>query len=379
VRILHVATRHRRGGAERNLIHTALWEARQGHDVHLAIGRDSLPEDVPPGLAVHVIPSLVRAVSPLDDVKAYLGLRRLIRDVGFSVVHTHQSKAGILGRLAARGSEGAVVHTIHMASFGPAYGSANSAAFVRAERICAGWTDVIVSVGDELRRIYLSGSVGRLDQYATIRSPIDIAAFRALRGLTAGQRMNERTLLGLDASHRVAIIIASLEPRKRVDLVVRALAPILRTGELNLVIAGDGPERNRVTSLAAELGVADSIRVLGHVTDIRGLLSVADVLVHASTVEGVPQVTIQAFAAGVPVVATEMIGLREVAGAPVRIVAASGAGLGEAVREVLRNEPPPVPAEALDAWSPDGVDRSLADLHERLGVLMRSRAGKPAR
>ncbi len=369
MRILHVATRHRRGGAERNLLHTALWESHHGHEVHLAIGRDSLPAEIPPGITVHVIPSLVRAISPLNDVKAYLKLRRLIRDVVFDVVHTHQSKAGVVGRLAARGIARAVVHTIHMASFGPAFGATGSAVFVLSERLCARWTDVIVSVGDELRRLYLAAGVGRPDQYTIIRSPIEIATFTALRALSAEQRVSTRVNLGLDASRRLAVVIASLEPRKRVDLVLQELAPLLRSGEADLAIAGDGPERERLASLAAGLGVAHRVLILGHVADIPGLLSAVDVLVHAATVEGVPQVTIQALAAGVPVVATEMIGLREVEGAPITIVPSSGTGLAEAVAGALRRPPAPVPLEALDAWTSAEVDSAIAALH----VLLRGR------
>ncbi len=370
MRILHVATRHRRGGAERNLLHTALWESRHGHEVHLAIGRDSLPAEIPPGITVHVIPSLVRTISPLDDVRSYLALRRLVRDSRFDVVHTHQSKAGVVGRLAARGIARTVVHTIHMASFGPAFGAAGSAVFVLAERLCARWTDVIVSVGDELREMYLAAGVGRPNQYTIIRSPIEIATFTALRALSADQRVSARVSLGLDASRRLAVVIASLEPRKRVDVVLRELAPLLRSGEADLAIAGDGPERERLTSLASGLGVADRVRVLGHVTDIPGLLSAADVLVHAATVEGVPQVTIQALAAGIPVVATDMIGLHEVPGATITIVPSSGTGLAEAVAVALRRPPAPVPLDALDAWTSTAVDSAIEALH----VLLRGRS-----
>ena len=97
MRILHVVTRHRRGGAERNVLHTAMWEVRHGHDVHLAVGQDSILDEIPPGLSVHVIDRLVRSVSPSADLDAYRAIRLLVSTVGFDIVHTHQSKAGVLG------------------------------------------------------------------------------------------------------------------------------------------------------------------------------------------------------------------------------------------------------------------------------------------
>jgi glycosyltransferase involved in cell wall biosynthesis len=367
MRILHVATRHRRGGAERNLLHTAEWELRRGHEVHLAVGRDSLVADVPDGLHVHVLRHLVRQVSPVEDLRALRSLQSLIGSGIFDVVHTHQSKAGILGRLAARGQSRRVVHTIHMASFGPSYGRIGSQSFLQAERLCARVTDVIVSVGNELREMYLAAGVGRPDQYLVVRSPIDIERFAQVRRVTTEERASARASLGLP-SGRVIVTAAALEPRKRVDLVIEALAPNLRSGSVVLAIAGDGDQRAALEGQVESFGLSGSVRFLGHVEDMPGLLSITDLLVHAASVEGVPQVVIQALAAGVPVVASEMIGVREVPEATVIVVDASGKGLSNAVRTTLSSPPDPVPLTAFDEWLSDGVDRGLANLHARLMV-----------
>ena len=335
--------------------------------------------EIPAALTVHVVPSLVRDLSPVRDLLTLRALRGLISDRRFDIVHTHQSKAGILGRLAARGIAPVIVHTIHMAPFGPAYGTAASAVFVRAERMCARWTDVIVSVGEELRSGNIAAGIGRPAQYTVIRSPIDVAAFVALRARPAEARVTARQRLGIDGSGKLVVVVASLEPRKRVDLIFRELAPLVRGEEVRLAIAGDGPERDRLSAQAAALNIAGGVHFLGHVSDIPGLLSVADLLVHAATVEGVPQVTLQALAAGVPVVATEMIGLREVPGATIRIVPSSGDGLRGSVVAALAESPVPVAIDAFDAWTDAGVDRSLAALHERVDTLVdkRRRARRP--
>ena len=364
MRILHIATRHRRGGAERNLAHTTAWEVRQGHEVHLAVGRDSLVSEMPAGVTPHLVPELVRAISPVGDPAAYVALRRLIRRGRFDLVHTHQSKAGVIGRLAARGNAGRIVHTIHMASFGPAYNPVASASFLAAERLCARFTDRIVCVGGELRRMYLQAGVGRADQFLVIRSPIEVSPFAALRTATTEDRLAARVAFGLDPHVPVALVVASLEPRKRVDLVIRELAPRLSGQELALAVAGDGRQRESLVALVGELGLGQAVRFLGHLDEVVQLMGAADLLVHAATVEGVPQVVIQALAAGVPVVATDMMGLREIEGAPIRIVPRPGAGLGEMVGLVLGQRPDPLPIDALEPWTEAAVDAGVAALHD---------------
>lgn len=368
MRILHIATRHRRGGAERNLSFTVRWEIAQGHEVHLAVGPDSLPTEVPIGAVTHLVPDLVREISPLRDLTAFRQLRSLVADGAYDIVHTHQSKAGILGRLAARGRAPVLVHTIHMASFGPAYGRVASALFVIAERWCARFTTRIVAVGNELAAMYQGAGIGTPDRYSVIHSPIDLVAFEGVRSTTPGARRAVRAQFGLAPDFPVALVVASLEPRKRVGLVLETLAPAVRERRLQIAVAGDGPLREQLVARAESLGIITGVRLLGHVEDTAPLMRAADVLVHAATVEGVPQVVIQALAAGLPVAATEMIGLREVENAPVELAHASGDDLEQEVMRALTNPRPRVPMTSLAPWASESIERALADLHKQLAM-----------
>ena len=361
MRVLHVITRFTRGGAERNLAYTIGWERQQGFDVHLAVGRDHLPAELPSGAKVHVIQDLVRAVAPIRDVRALWALRRLVRQHRFDVVHTHESKAGVLGRLAARGASPVILHTIHMASFGPAYSAIASRAFQLAERLCARWTTRMISVGRELSATYLAAGIGRSEQYLLLRSPIDLSGLIQLRSTSPADRLAARTRLGLRTDGSVALVLAALEPRKRVDVVLDRLQHRLRAGEIQVLIGGEGPERPSLERLAQELGIARDVVFAGHVDDVVEAFRAADVLVHAATVEGVPQVVVQALAAGVPVAATDMVGLREVDGDPVEIGSSTGEDLDQVVQRALAREEKRVPLTSLDQWAPravsDGLDR----------------------
>jgi glycosyltransferase involved in cell wall biosynthesis len=148
------------------------------------------------------------------------------------------------------------------------------------------------------------------------------------------------------------------------DLVLRAVAPLVREQRLVLVVAGSGPESGALDALATELGA--DVRFLGHVDDPSELMCATDVLLHASTVEGVPQVVLQALAAGLPVVATSVIGLHEIPDAPIVATSEDPAHFRQAVIGVLDEPPAPLPARLLDGWSPSTVDRRLEELHARI-------------
>ena len=373
MKVTHVVTRLGRGGTDNNVLHFVDWQRRHGHEPRLVVGEDSDTASAPPWLPVEVLPELVRDPDPAADLQALRSLRRLLARDRPDVVHTHQSKAGILGRLGAVRRGAVIVHTVHMASFGPSYGR-SSAAFRVGERVCARATDVIVTVGEDLRRRYLQSGIGRPEQYLVVRSPVRLDAFLQVRGLDAAHRGKIRDALGLPAPTPVLLSVGFLEPRKRHDLLLRRLRPLLESGRATLVVAGDGDRRPALERLVKEIGVGEAVRFLGHVDHVEELFAVADVLVHTSAVEGVPQVVLQGLAAGVPVVATETEGLGEVPAAGVRVVDRSGGGLAAAVEETLVHPPAPVGPERLADWSDVAVERQIAVLHERIEAV-----GRPGR
>lgn len=368
-RIVHVATRHKLGGAERNLVSTVEFELDRGYEVHVVLGGDSDPASMPAQVEVHVLASLVRDVRPSEDWLAWRRLASLLDAVKADIVHTHLSKAGVVGRLAARGRAKAIVHTVHMASFGPGYSPIASTAFRAAERYCARFTTLFISVGEELRQFYLRHGIGDEARHSVVRSPIDIDACYAVRVRTSDDRRAARAALGL-CSVPTVLAIGTTERRKRHALIIERLASLLRDGDIQLVIAGEGPEREALEEQARMLGIASVVRLPGYVPDISDLLTAADLLVHASTVEGVPQVVIQALAAGLPVVATDAAGLREISGAAVDIVPRDGRRLAAAVTARLQVATAPVPIDLIAPWRPTSVLEQQTRFHLRLEQIL---------
>lgn len=302
-RVLHIATRYRRGGSEQRIrdIVAALDDCEHtvvvGDDSDLELARRDLEA------TVDHLANLVRAPRPGTDARAVVDLVRRIRRVRPDVVVTHQSKAGTVGRVAARLCGVPVVHSLSMANFGPGFSRSETVLFRVIERVLEPATDRYVVVGADLaRRFEVAGVRG--SKLTIVRSAATLP----------GPRPEEPpSLPGVPDGRPVVVAVGALEPRKHpLDLVpllerVRASVP-----DAFLAVAGEGPLR---ADLEAAVGAADllgDVAVLGYVKPVDPVLWRADVLVLLSDAEGLPQVLVQAAAAGTPFVTYEVDGAREV-------------------------------------------------------------------
>lgn len=341
------------------------WELELGLMVHLAVGPESDISRLPVHVAIHRQPHLVRRISPLNDARALIAMRRLIRATRAQVVHTHQAKAGIIGRSATASQNATTVHWVHGPSFGQGYSAASSALYREAERTANRLTDRWVFVGDELRRNYVDAGVCDPQKTAIVRSPIDVDTLIGLRTLGADDKCQLKTRFGLDPERPVLINIGAMESRKRHDLVIRSVARV-EEFKPQVLLVGQGPEQPALQSLSEALGLGSAIRFVGHVDDITNLLAISNVLVHASEREGASQVIIQALAAGLPVVATQTCGLHEVRGSSVLVAAANPASLSAAIEETLRHSPSAAPVSSFRPWQPAARRDALVNLYSGL-------------
>src|SRR4029078_10657327 len=124
------------------------------------------------------IPCLVRPIRPLTDAVALWRLYRLFRQERFEIVHTHSSKAGILGRIAARAARvPVVVHTLHSLVFHEYQSAVKNGVYIALKRLCAPMTDVLISVNDQTTAGALARHIGRPQQYRTIHTGMHLDAF----------------------------------------------------------------------------------------------------------------------------------------------------------------------------------------------------------
>lgn len=311
-RVLHVITMLELGGAQRNTLDTVALLDRTRFSVALACADEGiLLEEARsiPSCTVVPLRSLRREVRPQSDVRALGELRRAISAFQPDIVHTHSSKAGVLGRLAAR-LEGVphVVHSIHGFGFGVHQLAPVRAAFLAAERLAARWTEAFIAVSHRNAADGVALGLFEPEQVRVIRSGIDLAAFRNPPDGAALRRE-----LGIPERAPVVAQVSCFKPQKAPERFVRAAALILALcPEAHFLLVGDGVLRPRLERLRGELGLHGRLHMPGWRRDVPSVLAAANVATLTSRFEGLPRVAVEALAAGVPVVAMAVEGVAEV-------------------------------------------------------------------
>lgn len=346
MRIVHVITRLILGGAQENTLLTVEGlHHYYGDDVTLITGPAEGPEGdlfdraARLGLRVEVMPELVRAIRPATDAKAYRLLRRAIRRLEPEVVHTHSSKAGILGRAAAWDEKvPAVVHTVHGLPFGPSESRLRNRLYVALERWAATRCHAIVSVCDAMTAQALEAGVGNPGQYLTVYSGMDVDAFLH----PARPRAEVRRELGLQADEVAFGTVARLFERKGHDDIIAVAPGVLKANpKVRFVFIGDGILRDRLIADTERLGVRHAFKFIGLVPPgrIPELLGAMDAVVHPSLREGLARVLPQSLLVGRPVISYDVDGAREVVLPETGILLAPRdlSGLSEAVLRFARD------------------------------------------
>ena len=309
-RVTLVVTRLNVGGAARQirLLHAGL--AERGFEPFVVSGREGAREGrlAVDGPNAAVIPSLVREMRPLDDVRAFRSIERLLREQRPSVVHTHLAKAGTLGRVAARRSGSPVlVHTFHGHVLRGYFSPAVSRVYLEVERRLASRTDALVAVSQHVRDELLELGIGRPERWRVIPVGIELEAYADTGSMEAA-----RARFDLPATGPLIGVVGRLVPIKDLETFLRTAARIAASHpDAAFVVAGDGELRRALEARARSL-LGDRVWFLGWVQDLPALYAALDVVVLTSRNEGTPVSLIEAGAAGRPVVATRVGGVSEV-------------------------------------------------------------------
>jgi len=348
MRIMHISTRLILGGSQENTVLSCAGQADAGHVVSLVYGPIYGPEGSlleraqgHGGYETIETPDLVRQVAPWRDHRCSRALRQLIREWKPDVVHTHSSKAGVLGRLAAwKERVPCVIHTIHGLAFHPYQPRWKNTMYVVAERVAAKRCHRIACVADAMREQALAAGIGRREQYVTVYSGMEVERYLE----PSVTRAEARAALDLDEDDFVVGTISRLAELKGHDDLLDAVGPLMRDDErIKLVWVGDGWWRDRLLGRVRDMGLADRVRVTGLVPpeEISTHLRAMDVLAHPSYREGLPRAVVQSLLSAVPTIAYDVDGTREVCidGETGRLVPPQNvAGLAEAVRWLHEHE-----------------------------------------
>jgi glycosyltransferase involved in cell wall biosynthesis len=298
-RLFYLITLGVMGGAQTHVLHCAT-ALRDEFDIVVGVGSDGplVAQLRQQGLRVHLIPSLTREINVGRDVRAVADLVRLFRWMRPDLVSCHSSKAGIVGRAAARLVGVPALFTAHGWAFTEGMPENRRRFYARVERLAARWARRIICVSEYDRQLALRYRVGNASRLVTIHNgmPVLPAEYRARPGVGGPVRL---------------IMVARFSAQKDHFLLLRVLAGLEVDADYEVLFAGEGELERQAREEAGRLGLAARVRFLGARPDVPELLAGAQVFVLTSNWEGFPRSVLEAMRAGLPVVASDVGGTRE--------------------------------------------------------------------
>jgi len=308
-KIIHIITRFIDGGADENTLLTCNKFAEKGHRVWLIYGEESsenILSKLDPNVVSVCIPSLCREISLVKDIKSIISMALLLKDISPDVVHTHTSKAGIIGRLACLISRKIkVVHGVHILPFvNVSY--VKSKTYLYIERFCALWTDAFISVSVGMKDLCLNNNVGKPVQHYMVESGMDVESFQ--------DSVPAKDVRELSKNKSVAVsYVAALEPRKQhKELLACISRSKVDNKSVKYFFAGKGECLSELKELVKQYKLEDSVFLLGYRDDPNAVISASDICIYASLREGLPRAVVQSAIAKKPLVVTKLPGIESV-------------------------------------------------------------------
>jgi len=308
-KVAHIITRLDFGGAQANTLYTAASLDRDRFDAYIIAGPGGILEDrAEPGRLI-AAPRLVREINPFKDLAAFFELRALLRKLGPDVAHTHSSKAGILGRLAAAAAGiPVVIHTFHGFGFHPRQNFLKRSLFILLERFCARFSDALIFVSKANMETARTAGIGSPEKYRLIRSGVKLSGYPAKT-----DRAAKRAGLGLSADDLVVLSIGNAKPQKNPWHFLEAatrLAPL--HPKSRFVFAGGGEELEKLRAAARDRGLEKICLFPGWREDSAELLAASDIFALTSLWEGLPRSLVEAFKTGLPAVCYSTDGVTDI-------------------------------------------------------------------
>ena len=353
-RVLHIITRLDKGGSAETTLLTVSLLNREKYEVFLIHGftlesnmgpkeNEAVQHDLSmaryKGVRISVITSLVRRLSFTNDILEFISIYRLIKRIKPHIVHTHTSKAGVLGRLAAYlAGVPIIIHTPHGHVFHSYYGLILTNIFVFAEKISSFTTDMIVALTEKEKDEHMEKGIASTKKYTIIHSGVKLDYFANMR-IDIKARKKE---LEIPPGYNVVGTIGRLVPIKGYKYLISAAKKIVEEVDKTVfVIVGDGYLKLELEKYAEALGVRKNIIFTGWRADSSDILYLFDIFVLPSLNEGMGRVIIEAMALGKPVVASSVGGILDLikdSKNGILVPPRNSDALGNAILQLIRNK-----------------------------------------
>ena len=295
MKILQLITRGELGGGQKHVV-DLLAGMKDRYQMELGTGEEGYLTDTARalGIPVHFLPDLVQPISPLQDMRGLASIARLIRRIQPDLVHTHTSKAGALGRMAARLRGVPCLFTAHTWCFAEGTSWKWKLIGTPLERWTARWSGAIINVSEANRQLALRQRIAAANKLITIHNGVPDCPHRASPG---------------EGSIPNIVMVARFAPQKAHADLIHAIRDI--DLPLRVQFIGDGSARAAHEALATQLGVRDRIDFLGVRTDVMEILGQAHIFALPTNWEGFPLTILEAMRSGLPVVASHVGGIGE--------------------------------------------------------------------
>lgn len=251
-----------------------------------------------------------RSLSPVSDIKSFVKLRRVLRDGAFDIVHSHMSKAALLGGFAALASGTAVsINTAHNLGFLALSNPLARGLFWLYDRALFALTaDAVITVSDRVRTGIVQSGIAPERKVISIHNGIETARFAPDRTRSEAVRRS----LGIGENQPLVTTVARLVWFKGLHDLLEAASLVLKERtDARFLIVGSGQQLDELRAKAGALDISDKIIFAGERRDIPDILAAADIFALTSVSEGLPISILEAMAVGLPVVATDVGGISE--------------------------------------------------------------------
>jgi glycosyltransferase involved in cell wall biosynthesis len=255
------------------------------------------------------ISCLVREISPIKDFRALIEIYKILKDQKPDIVHTHSSKAGILGRIAAKmAGVKTIFHTIHGYGFNERQKIYVKYLYIYLERFCSMITKKLICVANEDIRKGLEYHIAKRDKFITIRAGVHINFYKNYK-----PQKQTRDAFIYDQNTKIISTIGPFKPQKNLADFIRAAKIISdNVSNIRFLMIGDGQQRSQLEGLIDELGVKDKILLLGWRNDVCEILCSSDIFVLTSLWEGLPCTVVEAMCCKKAVIANAVDGVKEI-------------------------------------------------------------------
>ena len=323
IKVLHIITRFDKGGSAQNTYLSLLGLRKKNYQLSLVSGLSLESEmkyeeikakekDIQilesEGIEFIQCPFLLRRINVIKDLKAFFDIWRIIKKYNPLIVHTHSSKAGLMGRLAAKlAGAPIIVHTPHGHVFFGYFGPFKTKLFIIFEKLASRITDKIVALTNREKKDHILFKIAEEDKFSVIYSGIEL---NILKESSSEEKQNLKKELGIPENSLIVGTAGRLVPVKGPEFLVKASKYIIsKYPDTYFMFTGDGPLEQDLKRKALEMGISDNIIFLGWRDDLAKIISIYDIFVLPSLNEGMGRVLVEAMALGKSIVASNVGGI----------------------------------------------------------------------